>query len=176
MNSGIWIAVLVGVLSSVITGGAGLLGIGLSLKNSDKHRRLEANRTTHDIAVSACERSRVWIERSLFLFTELIAEHGNEGGSEFSLPGPLEIYQERFAAMEEVRSSLYRVAMGNADERVRKSANRLHFELGQLAEPMEMALQVPDEIQHMRTLYDDVVSLHNPLRDLEQFVVKAISA
>lgn len=174
MNGEIWVAVLVGVLSSVITGGAGLAGIVWSIRNSDKHRALDASRATHDTAVGACEAAWAWIERSQFLLWELIADNGDEGGSEYVLSTPWEIYQELDGSAEDVRSALYRVAMGNADSSVREKAYLLRGMVGQLSEALARTLQDADRVDWLRELAGKVQSLQTPLRELEAAMVKAI--
>lgn len=174
MSSELVVAVLVGVLSSVITGGAGLIGISWNIRRSEKHRQLDASRATHGTAVNACEKANEWIERSIFLTGEVMANQGDGPGSFYHLQAPLEIFEERESALSEVRSDLYRVAMGNADATVRERAELLRFQMGEQSLPFAYAMQFPERVENLRMLSGRIISLQEPLRELEAAVVSAI--
>lgn len=175
MSSELWVAVLVGTLSSAITGGAGLVGIGWNIRRSESHRQRDESRATHDAAVSACEKSRDWIERSIFLIGEVIAEQADDPGSEYKLPSTTHIFEERTAELADVRSCLYRVAMGNANATVRERADFLRFQMGEQTQLFAYAMQLPERVENLRMLSGRIISLQKPLRELEESIVSAIS-
>ena len=75
----------------------------------------------------------------------------------------------------QVRSELYRVSLGNADEQTRKNANRLHFEMDTLEDQFKTAMQLADQDDRLESLLESLRGLQGPLRALEQSLVKAVA-
>ncbi|TSI11987.1 hypothetical protein [Brevibacterium aurantiacum] len=176
MSSEILVAVFVGVLTAVITGGCGLVGIIWTLRNSDKHRRLEAIRSTHDTAVSACESARALIEHASFWIWELSVERDDNAGSEYSLPTPTEMADALIAEDQKVRAALYRVEMGNADPSIRENAQEVRSIIGHQIERIARILQMSEGTRQLRTLLGEIESMESPLRELENSIVKAFDS
>lgn len=104
-----------------------------------------------------------------------LEQSNHEGGSQYSLPKPMEFFAMSNSESLQVRSALYRVAMGNADKQTRRLANLLHFEMEQIEDQFETAMQLADHDDLLAGLAENIRRLQKPLDELEQSVVKAIA-
>lgn len=176
MDASVWNAVLVAVIGSGLTGLAGLIGIMVSVRNGNRQRLQADKRATHDSAVGACQSAKDWIRYTIHTVEEMRLEQSNhEGGSQYALPSPTEFFDKSSFESMQVRSELYRVSLGNADEQTRKNANRLHFEMDTLEDQFKTAMQLADQDDRLESLLESLRGLQGPLRALEQSLVKAVA-